>query len=589
MHRAMDRQERMTTDDERHDEDWIFAAPDPGTLPTEQLPGREEFERYSAPLVAGSGRRPSRPEQHNAETVDLSSLPDDVADLAEQRAADSAGRARAGGPLAPGGARIGESDEPAPITAPLRVPTYARSGTTPNAAADDDARTPMLPRRFHDLGIFDALRDLLALVCLVIALSTTFTLGELRIVEIAGKTGIGIALIGLVVVHLLRWVPSTPPLRLIRVLRVIAMLPALAVGIGVIVADAVTSLPVLFSALPDGPPVGVGVGVAMLLLGAIVGIEPRAHEGYLPAATARARSRMVLLAIGVAALVLFAVATVMAVGRVFTTGWAFSLMSFADTLISALLLAILLGSAMRRERSWFVFSVAAVGALVIAALADNTLRLSFAAPESVATGFVYLPLLLSAYGVMISRSFVRTMPVSFERSDWLVYAVRAFEFSILMHSAAVVWNLAAAIAAGRGVTPGGTVVHLMDALVCAMFVAVSLLARKALLERPAQIARASGVVSALVLVIVGFLAVIVNSLATGAGVGLVTGGTALALGIAAALMLTVPAPVRDEFGAPDLARMFAEFRHRNARRDPLLSLIPDIAAERSRRKTFPRT
>ena len=58
-------------------------------------------------------------------------------------------------------------------------------------------------------------------------------------------------------------------------------------------------------------------------------------------------------------------------------------------------------------------------------------------------------------------------------------------------------------------------------------------------------------------------------------------------GIAAALMLTVPAPVRDEFGAPDLARMFAEFRTRAQKGDPLLSRIPDVAAARAVRKVFP--
>src|SRR5699024_7463700 len=90
--------------------------------------------------------------------------------------------------------------------------------------------------------------------------------------------------------------------------------------------------------------------------------------------------------------------------------------------------------------------------------------------------------------------------------------------------------------------PGGQVVHLLGAAVCACFAAVSLFGRRALLGRPADLARASGVIAGLVLVVVGFLAVIVNSLAMGVGAGLVTGGVALAVGVAAALMLTGPAP-----------------------------------------------
>lgn len=90
------------------------------------------------------------------------------------------------------------------------------------------------------------------------------------------------------------------------------------------------------------------------------------------------------------------------------------------------------------------------------------------------------------------------------------------------------------------------------------------------------------------MLVVGFLDVIVNSLATGAGAGLMTGGVALAIGVAAALMLTVPAPVRDDYGAPDLGRMFADFRTRNT---PGTSaspeLIPDVSEERARIKVFP--
>ena len=546
--------------DREQNADWIFAVDDPHNLPTDRLPDRAEFDRYATPLLA---RRDAAPEMPTP-GVDLEAATGSI-------------------PVV----EVDETELIAPLSSPRTV-SYARSGTTPNA---EEVEIPlqgfMLPERFTDLGVFDALRDVLALICLATALTTIFTVTHAPLLELSGKIAIGTGLLVLVLVHLLRWVPERAPLGLIRVLRVVGMLPALLVSVFVILADLVLSLPELFSSLPDGPPVGIGVGVSLLLLGGILGIEPRAHEGYLPQARARRAARTLLLVVGGAAALTFVLAMVMVVGRLFTTGWAYSLITFTSTLISALLLAIVLSAALRRERSWYVFSTAVVAALVIAALADNTLGLQFAAPQSVASGYVYLPYLVAAFGLMVSRSFVRSMPLSFRRTDWLVYSVRAFEFSAIMHAAAVLWHLVAAIAGTIGSAPGSPVLHLIDAVVCACFVVVSLFGRTSLLSRPAVSARASGVVAALVLTVVGFLDVIVNSLAMAAGAGLVTGGVALAVGIAVALMLTVPAPVRDEFGAPDVSRMFADFRARDGGRVSLLERVPDVTAETARRKHFP--
>ena len=567
------------------DADWIFASSDPRTLPTERLPSRAEFDRYAAPLLA-RGEEPALPPGEH-ETTDLAEI-----DAAALRAAGKPRRPR---PVAEAEASTGlipvvdgdEDDEQAAARARSR--SYARSGTTPNAEDDGRAQlsTITVPARFADLGIFDALRDVLALICLLAAFTTSYTQGSLPVVDLVGRVALGVSLVALVAVHLLRWIPAEPRLGLVRAVRIVGMLPALLTAIGTIVADLVLSLPVLFASLPDGPPVGIGVGVSLLLLGAIVGIEPRAHEGYLPRDRARSRARLLLLGVGGAAAVSLVLALVMIGGRVFTTGWQYSLTTFASTVVSAVLLAVVLASALRRERSWYVFSTGAVAGLVLLALADNTVRLQFAAPASFASGFVYLPFLFAAFGLMISRSFVRSMPVSFRRADWLVYTVRAMEFSVIMHAAAVLWHLLVAITGNGGITAGGPVLHLVDAAVCACFVAVSLFARRALLERPADLARATAVVAGVVLVVVGFLDIIVNSIATGAGAGLLTGGTALAVGITAALMLTVPAPVRDEFGAPDLSRMFADFRSRDSGRESLLARVPDVTEERSRKKSFP--
>ena len=586
-------------DRERHEDDpggadWIFAAGDPHDLPTDRLPDRAEFDRYATPLLARRDAGPAMPPGEN-ETVDLSSLDLEHPDADPARGSDAEPAAATGAipVLGPDGDPVpAEPDDEEALVAPLSRPgavSYARSGTTPNA--EDEDETPwngfVLPDRFRELGVFDALRDVAALICLAAALTTTFTLAHNPRLDLLGKIGIGSALLALVAVHLLRWVPSSPPRGAVRLLRIIGMLPALATAVTVVVVDLVLSLPKLFASLPEGPPVGIGIGVSLLLLGAILGIEPRAHEGYLPQARARRAARTMLIGVGIAAAAALLIALVMIVGRIFTTGWAYSLLAFANASISVLLLGIVLAAALRRERSWYVLSTAVVAALVIAALADNTLELQFAAPLSFASGFVYLPFLFAAFGLMISRSFVRSMPVSFRRTDWLVYSVRAFEFSALMHAAAVLWHLLAAIAALGGRGPGSPVLHLIDAVVCVCFVVVSLFGRTALLSRPAVSARASGVVSGLIMVVVGFLDVIVNSLAMAAGAGLVTGGAALALGLAIALMLTVPAPVRDEFGAPDVSRMFADFRARDGARVSLLDRVPDVSAETARRKAFP--
>jgi hypothetical protein len=557
--------ERDPREDETQDADWIFAIDDPHSLPTDRLPSREEFDRYSTPLLARREKEPALPPEPEARTGAIPALGED------------------------GEADEGGEDEAvvAPLARPRTV-SYARSGTTPNAEDDEIPIAGFqLPERFKDLGLFDALRDVLALICLTAALTTVFTSAHNPVLDLLGKIAIGVALTALVAVHALRWIPAAPPLPVIRVLRMAGMAPALLVAVIVLGADLVLSLPVLFAPLPDGAPVGIGAGVSLLLLGAILGIEPRAHEGYLPQERARRIARQVLLGVGIAAAAALLLALVMIVGRLFTTGWPFSLSRFADTMVSALLLAVVLASALRRDRSWYVFSTAVAAALAIGALADNSLGLQFAAPVSVATGYVYLPFLFAALGLMISRSFVRSMPLSFRRTDWLVYSVRALELSALMHTAAVLWHLLIAIAATSAPVAGGPVLHLVDAVVCACFVVVSVFGRNALLSRPALSARASGVVASLVLVVVGFLDVIVNSIATASGAGLVTGGVALVLGIATALMLTVPAPVRDEFGAPDITRMFADFRARDNGRVSLLDLVPDVTAATAERKSFP--
>ncbi|MDN5820987.1 MAG: hypothetical protein L0H39_05800, partial [Brachybacterium sp.] len=241
---------------ENQDSDWIFATDDPHTLPTERLPDRAEFDRYSAPLLARR-RSAALPPGEN-ETVDLSGLdPEQLRAGTEPDAATGAIPAidpDAEEDAVPTTVTVPEESVGPSTTAPLRAPrdvTYARSGTTPNAEDEDAPATGLngfvLPERFKDLGIFDALRDVMALICMVAAMTTTFTVAHSTLVDGVGKIVIGVGLAALVAVHLMRWIPSTPPLPAIRVVRVAGLAPALLVAVGTVVSDLVGSLPVLVS------------------------------------------------------------------------------------------------------------------------------------------------------------------------------------------------------------------------------------------------------------------------------------------------------------------------------------------------------
>ena len=520
--------------------DWIFRGVEPGYHATDELPSLEAIGAYESSLA------PS-PE----ESVPAVPAHADVTPV----------------PASPGA-------------------TYARSGTTPNTEDTPPPARVTLPPRFAALSWWDAVRDIVALIALASAYTTTFAAADIGPWIIAPRIAIALGMLGLVAVHLMRWLMKEPPLALIRTLRVALLAPGIVVGVGAVLADAVVSLPVLFSPL-SSPPLGIGAGVSLLLVGSILGVEPRGHEGWTPGLVAKARTRALLLVISWAAAVFALLALVMIVGRVVTTGWPYSLGALASTGISVLLLVLVLSTGLRRERSRYVLACGVVAGLIIGAVADNTLRMEYAAVQSAATGYVYLPWLFAAFAVMVSRSFVRTMPLSFRRADWIVYAVRALELSFAMHVGAAVASLLLAVAAMGGATDPGVVLALIDAVLCALFALTSSIARRALLEREADAARATAVVCSAVMVVVGFLDIIVNSILSSSGAGLLTGGVALVIGLAVALMLIVPAPVRDEHGAPDLVAMFEDFRRRDEIRRSLLDQVPDIGDEHQRPKLFP--
>src|SRR5699024_6707549 len=254
-------------DRERHEDepdgaDWIFAAGNPHDLPTDRLPDRAEFDRYATPLLARREAGAAMPPTEN-ETVDLSALDLEHPDADPRAGTDADAAAEPDATtgaipiLGPDGDPVvaGPDDEEA-LVAPLSRPgavSYARSGTTPNAEDEGEVSWNgfVLPDRFRELGVFDALRDVAALICLAAALTTTFTLAHNPRLDLLGKIGIGSALLALVAVHLLRWVPSSPPRGAVRLLRIIGMLPALATALTVVVVDLILSLPKLFASLPE--------------------------------------------------------------------------------------------------------------------------------------------------------------------------------------------------------------------------------------------------------------------------------------------------------------------------------------------------
>src|SRR5699024_7733850 len=249
--------EGRSMDRERHEDgpgaaDWSFAAGDPHDLPTDRLPDRAEFDRYATPLLARRDAGPAMPPGEN-ETVDLSSLDIEHPDADPARGSDAEPAAATGAipVLGPDGDPVPAApDDEEALVAPLSRPgavSYARSGTTPNA--EDEDETPwygFVPlHRFRALGVLAALRDVAAPICLAAALTTTFTLARTPRPYLLGKFGLGPALLALVAVHLLRWVPSPPPRGAVRLLRFIGMLPALATAVTVVVVDLVLSLPKL--------------------------------------------------------------------------------------------------------------------------------------------------------------------------------------------------------------------------------------------------------------------------------------------------------------------------------------------------------
>ena len=139
-----------------------------------------------------------------------------------------------------------------------------------------------------------------------------------------------------------------------------------------------------------------------------MGSERRGFEGYVPGAAAKARAGRWILVLRVLLLVSFALSLVMVVGKAVNGDPAFALVTLSNSLGSLALGLFIANPKLNEQPSWYVFLVGATAAMVVGAAADNSLRLEYAAPGSFSTSYVWLPFAFAAFGLLLSRSYVRS-------------------------------------------------------------------------------------------------------------------------------------------------------------------------------------
>ena len=184
---------------------------------------------------------------------------------------------------------------------------------------------------------------------------------------------------------------------------------------------------------------------------------------------------------------------------------------------------------------------------------------------------MWLPFAFAAFGLLLSRSYVRSSTHNFKRVDWLMYAARTFEFSRTMHGVAFAAVLVyfAAILVGYDAR-GGSGLVILQLLLVALLALLSHFGRKALVRKNAVKARGHAVSIGAALTLLGFLGVIVFSVVTGAAAGLTNGG----LGLVAAQPARQPSfPMCPKPGVGRTVSPRA-FPPRRFRRPPLIPTPP---------------
>lgn len=437
---------------------------------------------------------------------------------------------------------------------------YIRSGTTPNAEeAPPERHFGLLDRLdlsslrnpFAGTPLTDSGRDVMAALFLVGAVVNQWDIsgdGWVRPIVVVTAP---LAVLGLIAVYLLRTITvggHLAPLRVTRLVRVLSQLPLLAGVIATLIVDAVTG---------DG----VAVGVSLAVAGVFLAIEPRTSEGFLPTARDHGRARWVFRIL-VGLLAVSAVASV-AVHVVALVGGA-GLLELEDLLqmvVTTLFVMLPIWATAKRSPSWFVLAMAIIGGMLVAALADNAVRLDYAEAVSFHSGWVWLPFVAGIFALLCSRSWVRYVPLGLGPEPWRTLSARAFEFTLGVQSCVVVINVVRAVDRvvaepdGRG--PALYVLASIGSLLIALFAWIG---RQALSAVDADRGRNLAVLAAGAMMMIGFVGVNVHIIAQGAAPSSDTGGVGLLCGMSVIVMLTVPAPIRERYGAPDFAAMIRDLR-----------------------------
>ena len=549
---------------------WIF-IPEASNLPTEKLPDSADFEKIRL-AKANLSEAPERIFEPVAKKPD-SAKSLGVSANTSISTQDSVSFKHGVGLSQP------SSHETEVLPAPGALNAIAK---TQNAAlpARKTSSTPITPQRppqqslnlsekIPGLRAGDVLRDLLAITALAMAPTTTFTKNA---DFISPSFVVAAALIGIAAIllaNLFRWVPALNiwvqnlknPLNLFQGIRRVALLPVLAFAIFIVIADLGYSIPVLFSATGTDPKVGLGVGVSLMILGSVLGLESRISEGHEITEKKKRRAMVILAVLRSLLIASFIFALIMLIGRISMGDYLFSLVTLSKSLGALALGLLITNFRLRTHHTWYIFLVAASSLLVLGALLDNGLRLNFAGPGSFSSSYIWLPFFFAAYAVLVSRAYVQNIVFRYARADWIHYTALAFEFSAIMHYVAAISTLLYTIAIFNGypspLERGFAVVNVIMLLLLAV---LSQLGRKFLNQKSGLKARNNAVAIAATLIVLGFLGIIILTVFTGESAGLNNGGLAFLIGLAALLMLTMPVPDRDEHGVPDLDATFAKFR-----------------------------
>lgn len=533
------------------------------TFPTEQIPGGRDVARYAESAAdstpGGPAQAPSEPGTQTAETPAI-----------ESALSDEEWHPTEVVPRLPGDQDTGPVLQPDTEDMPALPPkaagaTFARSGTTPaEAARQKRARwtLDLSTMRNPLTGVHpdDLVRDLIAVVLLATSLTSTWTWSGATTTELPSFLAVLLSTLVVPLLYVLRGVRfggRAVNERQLRWIRLLGMVPAAGAAVSTIVADLVLSFIVVLGPQDLSASRGIGIGVALALTGALLGAEPRRHEGW----TAHPQVRRLLHVLLRIVVISLGVSTLLAVAALIPRGLAEGatgvLVAVAAMLVTLIYLVLLVDVVRTRRADRFVVTISVFGVLLIGGAFDTMLRLDFAAPQSFVYGYVSAPFAFALVALLMSRTWVDELAPSFVHDSWRAFGARLMEFSLIAHAVAVLATVLLLIARQLS-GAGGITVTVLSLIGLAALCVLSWFVRAGLRSEAVDRGRSRAVLLAIAMVALGFLGVIVTTIAFGTSMQTTTGGLGLFAGLAVVLAMTVPASMRERYGAPDFARMWAE-------------------------------